>query len=145
MAYKDILKNDMEDTNNSFDSSAIVEELEKINTSVASGNKKIDELTEYFITKDAKEKALAEKQAKETEKKIASDQEAQEQADLEAQEQADLEAQEQEELNQTYTELLIDIRDQTVLTNQLLAVQGVFIGIVIGLLFMKSIFDRIFK
>ena len=94
-----------------------------------------------MIVKDNQERREADKKAKEE----AEAQADQKEADSKAQEAKAVEDQEQQEVTETYTTILSDIRDQVSLTNQLLAVQGVFIGIVIGLLFMKSIFDRIFK
>ena len=146
----------MEDNNNSVSLDALLGELQTLNQGVASENEKIDQLVQYLIVKDQKEKEAAEAAEKQAAKEKAEQVEADrisaenEQKAAEEQAEADQQAAEEQaaqdqEVTETYTELLTDIRDQSVLMNQLLAVQGVFIGIVIGLLFMKSIFDRIFK
>lgn len=115
----------------------------------------LDELKKLNAYNEAKEKAEAyeKKQAAAQEKALAEEQEkADQKAQEEAEEQAKIDADEQaekEEAQQTqeevYTELLTNIRDDTNLNYQINAVNGLYIGIVIGLLFVKILWDRLKK
>lgn len=124
----------MEDNNNTVNLDALFGELQTLNQGVASENEKIDELVQYLIVKDKQEQE--QKEQEQAEKEVKADAEELTKSEAETRE---------AETTEIYTELLTDIKDQAVLTNQLLAVQGVFIGIVIGLLFMKTFIDRLFK
>lgn len=124
----------MEDNNNSVNTDAIIQELQKINESVIGSNQKIDELTEYLIIQDNRKTREAEKAAADQDEENAA-----------AHEQAVQEEQQQQEIVDTYTELLTSINDGVQLTNQLLSVDILIFGIVIGLLFMKIFIDRMIK
>jgi uncharacterized membrane protein YdbT with pleckstrin-like domain len=135
----------MEETNQSVTNEDLLEALNKLCQSSDTTNKSVQELQEYFITKDKKEKQEAETLKKQAE------QDAEEQAELEEQQERDEESVRAEESaqadaqTQTYTELLTEIDDGIQLQNQLMVAQSIYIGIVVGLLFMKILFDRMFK
>lgn len=119
--------------------------LTELNKSSSETNKSIQELQAYFIAKDKKEAQEAE-----TQKKIE-EQEGKEQAELEEQQKLESESAEAEQSakadaqTETYTELLTEIDEGIKLQNQLMVAQSIYIGIIVGLLFMKILFDRIFK
>lgn len=123
----------------------ILNTLTVLNSNSSETNDRLKELQEYFIAKDR-----AEKQKEETETKQAAE-DAKLQAELEEQEQKEKDSAEAEATakaeaqEQTYTEQLQNINDQLELSNQIGIVNGIYIAIVIGLLFMKVLFDRIFK
>lgn len=138
---KGALLNAMEDNSNSFDTLAIVEELQKIDQGLVALNTSQKELTEYIILRDKKadkEKAAALEQ--EAEKKEAEEQEA-ETLEAEKSEQQTREADQQ----QTYTELLTDIRDQTVLTNNLISGHIFFTGMLFGVMLLSVLWNRFIR
>lgn len=146
----------MEDNHNSVDTNAILTELQILNQGVAAENKKVDQLVEYLIVKDQKEKeekeqseALASKEKAEAieSERLLKEQEQQAEAEQKSaqDEKEAADKAEQEEVTETYTELLTDIRDGINLSNEINAINGIYIGIVIGMLFIKILVDRIFK
>lgn len=122
-------------TDNSADyNESVINALGDLNENTVATNDSIKALQEYLIIQE--NKRVDEKN------QDANNAEAIEESKLSAEEDARQEANDQAE---TYTELLTDIRDQIQLTNQLLTVNGLYIGIVVGLLTLKILFDRIFK
>lgn len=135
----------MEDNNNSADMSAVLQELQTLNQGISTLNKNQKELTEYIVIRDRKadeEKARADELAaedKEVEDQRVTDNQI---AEQKAQEDRD---QQQADQAETYTELLNDSISEMQLTNQLLSVQTIYFGIIIGLLFIKIFIDRLTK
>lgn len=93
-----------------------------------------------------------EETAKKQEAQQQADAEQQEQQNLEAEEQARIDAEvqadkEQQQLEQqeTYQEILVDIRTQIELSNELQAVQTIWFGAILGMLFVKIIWDRLIR
>lgn len=123
----------------------LLEALNNLNENTVATNNSVKELQEYFIIKDKKEqqeKATREKQE---------EQEAKEQAELDeqsAKEEESAKAEQSAKADQeteTYTELLTQINEGIQLNNQLMVVQSIYIGIVVGLLFIKIFVDRLTK
>lgn len=152
-------ENNVQDNNSDIDFSALLGELKTLNEGVVSENKKLDELVNYLIVKDKQEK-----EAKEAAEKLAAEEKAaqieadqaaaeeEKKEEEESKEAAEEEAkiQEEKEQNQldqqqTYEEILLDIKDEIELSNHLQIVNGLYIGIVIGLLWIKIIIDKVFK
>lgn len=123
----------------------LLDALVKLNESSNATNKSVQDLQAYFIAKDKKEAQQAEtlnKMAQEADEE-ASELEAQalkQEQSEKAEETAKADAQ-----NETYTELLTDIRDQVTLTNQIMSGQLLFIGIICGVLLAKIFIDRFMK
>lgn len=113
---------------------AIIDQLQSLNENSVATTDSIKELQEYLI--------IQENRRQEAEVQASTDAEVQKEASDLANEKARSEAQEQQEV---YTELLSDGIAKLELNNELQAVNGIYIGIVIGLLWMKILFDRIFK
>lgn len=130
----------------------LLEALQDLNASSVSTNNSIKELMEYIVTKDRQEEQRlvteqkqaeqAEKEKQESEKQASEEQAS---ADAEAKAVEEQKEAEEQELTQTYAETLQSINDGVQLTNQLLTVQGIYLGIVCGLLFIKILFDRLKK
>lgn len=155
-----VLENIIESFNDSVDSqadvnSSVLSELKKIdkaNSTQSDSNalllaelKKINAYNEEQSKQALLDKQAAEEQAKiEEQEQAEADQEAQEQADQEAQEQADQEALEVN-YQETVQEILVDIRSQNELQNELCVVNIICFGIISGLLFIKILVDRIIK
>lgn len=123
----------------------ILNALQDLNANTVATNDSVKELQEYLIIqqkKEDQEKATLKKQAEQEaeEQAVIDEQTAKEEESALAESNAKAEAE-----TETYTELLTDIRDQISLNNELLVVNGIYIGIVVGLLFMKVLFDRLFK
>lgn len=116
------------------DNQAILDQLKSLNENSVATTDSIKELQEYFI--------IQENRRQEAEIQSKTDAEVQKEASDLANEKARSEAQEQQVV---YTELLSDGIAQLKLNNELQAVNGIYIGIVIGLLWMKILFDRLFK
>lgn len=112
----------------------ILVSLDELQLENSETNDRLLELHQYFIAKDEEEKKAEEENLKvqEEEKKINDEKTAEEKNTAETQ-------------NEVYTQQLTEINQSLQLTNQLLAVQGVYIGIVIGFLFVKILFDRLRK
>lgn len=123
----------------------LLEALNNLNDNTVATNNSVKELQEYFILKDRKEqqeKATQEKQAEQEAKEKAEldEQSAKEEESAKAEQSAKADAE-----TETYTELLTEINEGIQLNNQLLVVQSIYIGIVVGLLFIKILVDRITK
>lgn len=121
----------MENNDNSSNNAAVLEELQTLNEGISSLNENQEELTEYIINKDKEEEEL--KAEQEEEQKIADE-------ESEQIEQEEKEAQEADQ--ETYTEIVSDIRDSINLNNHLLSGQIFFCGVIAGLLIIKILFDR---
>lgn len=148
----------MEDSSNdSFDTSALESEVSALTESINAENKKLDQIIAIMKNQQEqaeKEKKAAEKAAaQEKADALAADQaqkEADEQAQKEADEQAEIEAEEAKNekeaadaQTETYTELLTDIRDQTALTNEILAGFSLFLGVIVGVLCIRIFWDKL--
>lgn len=123
----------------------ILNALNDLNANTVATNNSIKELQEYFIIKDKKElqeKETLKKQEEENAKVEAElkDQEAKEEESAKAEQSAKADQE-----TETYTELLTDINEGIQLNNQLMVVQSIYIGIVVGLLFIKIFVDRLTK
>lgn len=116
------------------DNQAILDQLKSLNENSVATTDSIKELQEYLI--------IQENRRQEADIQATTDAEVQKEASDLANEKARSEAQEQQEV---YTELLSDEIAHLELNNELQAVNGIYIGIVIGLLWTKILFDRIFK
>lgn len=123
-----------ENTNNNSDTSAIIEELQILNEGTVSNGEKLDQVLEYLVTKDKKEQEEKEAAQEEEDQKKE-----EEQKTTEEKEQSDIEQ------NETYTEVLTDIRDQTALTNNLLSGQIFFMGVIFGLLLLNVLWNRFIR
>lgn len=124
------------------------ESVDSNNTSDAELLKELKKINEY----NALQEKRVEAQQNEENEKARVEQEIQERKDKEAEEKAqndaELQAQkEEQQLNQqeTYQEILIDLRTQLELSNELQAVQTIWFGAILGMLFVKIIWDRIIK
>lgn len=120
---------------------AILEALNVLNENSVATNNSIKELTEYIILQDKREQ---------NEKALKADQEKSEalekgEQELIKEQEESARAEEQSAQADTYEELLTSIDEGIQLNNQLLAVNGLYIGIVIGLLFIKIFVDRLTK
>jgi Skp family chaperone for outer membrane proteins len=131
----------MEDNYNSPDISSVITELQVLNQSINTENQKIDKFLEYLVARDqeAVEKEEAEQVEADSEK-VNKELETKQQEEKEQQK-----AQQEQETTETYTELLSQINDGIQLTNQLLTVDVLIFGIVIGLLLIKIFIDRMVK
>ena len=121
----------------------LLQALNDLNQNSVATNNSIKELTEYLIIKDRQEKQKEEtlnKQSEQAEKEEAEiqEQKEQEEASAKAEQSAKADAQ-----SQTYEELLIDIRSEVQLTNQLLSGQFLFFGIICGILLFKILWDKL--
>ena len=128
---KGILLNDMEDSNNNIDNSAILKELQALNKGIDALTENQEVLTEFIINKDKEEKEEQEQKQEEELKKEEETKQEQTKADQESTRQAE-----------TYTETLEQISDNVNVTNHLLAGQNFFLGVVVGVLLIKILFDR---
>lgn len=135
----------MEETTSTQVNTELIEVLNKLNNSVEQNTQSINQIQQYLIIKDRQDKkdqqAKEETEQKKAEEEQKTQEEKQEQEALASEESA-AKADAQTE---TYTELLTEINEGVQLTNQLLTVQGIYFGIVIGLLFMKIFIDRLTK
>lgn len=113
---------------------AIIDALNSLNENSVATNDSIKELQEYLIIQDnRKQQAQQDQEDNAQIEKEASDL-AEQQASSEAEQQAE-----------TYTELLTDIKTQIELSNELQSVNNIWFGVIIGLLWIKILFDRLFK
>lgn len=135
----------MEESTSSQVNTQLIEVLNKLNDSVDQNTQSINQIQQYLIIKDQQDKKdqlskeeTEQKKAEEEQKTLAEKEEQEALA-------SDQSAAKAEAQNETYTELLTEINEGVQLTNQLLTVQGIYFGIVVGLLFMKILFDRIIK
>ena len=110
------------------------------NNQVATTNK-IDELTAYFIAKDKREQEEKEREEnKEAEEKAIKEEEEQKQ-----QEEIEQEEQQEEAEEQTISEILVDIKNEQIRTNEIFSGQLFFTGVIAGLLIGIILWNRIFK
>ena len=126
----------MEEATSSELNNQILESLERINQNTVTTNNSIKDLQEYLIIQEnerkeselanAEEKASSDKQKEEEEQQIRAEQSAQSEAQ-----------------QQTYEELLIDIRDEQRLTNQMFAGSFLLSGIICGILLFKILWDKL--
>lgn len=156
----EVLADVIESFNDSVESqsevnSSVLSELKKIdkaNSTQSDSNalllaelKKINAYNEEQSKQALSDKQAAEEQAKiEEQEQAEADQEAQEQADQEAQIASEKEASEVD-YKETVQEILVDIRSQNELQNELSVVNIICFGIISGLLFIKILVDRIIK
>ena len=116
-----------ETTNNNVDLNPLLEEIQVLNQGIVFNGEKLDQLTEFLITKDKIEQE--EKEEKEKAEQI------------ELQQKSDRSAEETE----TYTELLEDIRDQSALTNNIMAGQIFFMGVLFGIILLNVLWNRFIR
>ena len=121
-----------ETVDNSIDFTPLIKEIQILNQGIVSNGERLDQITEYLILKDKEEKK--EKQA--AEKQAAEENEAAEKQAAESRE-----AQQQTE--ETYTELLTEIKQEQQLTNQMFAGQFLLFGIITGILLFKILWDKL--
>ena len=132
-----------ETVDNSIDFTPLIKEIQILNQGIVSNGERLDQITEYLILKDKeekKEKQAAEMQAAE-EKQAAEKQAAEENEAAEKQAAENREAQQQTE--ETYTELLTEIKQEQQLTNQMFAGQFLLFGIITGILLFKILWDKL--
>ena len=114
----------MEDNNSNVDNSAVLEQLQTLNKSVDSLTENQEELIEFLVKKDQETKeADTEKQEKEEQQKLETEKSSTEQAE-------------------TYSETLQQISENINVTNHLISGQIFFMGVVVGVLLIKILFDR---
>lgn len=129
----------MEDNGNTFDTSAIVKELQAINKGLTDVNSSQQELMEYIIAKDQasdEEKQAAEKEAAEKQEAEKQEAEKQQEESKAAETKADTQT-------ETYTTLLTEVRDEVRLNNQLMAGSFIFYGIIAGIILFKVLWDKL--
>ena len=114
-----------ETVDNNIDLTPLLKEIQILNEGVVSNGERLDQINEYLILKDKQDQEKTEKNA-ETEETTRS-------AELQA----------SEEQNDQFEELLIDIRLEQQLTNQLLAGSFLFYGIIAGILLFKILWDKL--
>ena len=132
-----------ETVDNSIDFTPLIEEIQILNQGIVSNGERLDQISEYLILKDKEEKK--EKQA--AEKQAAEENEAAEKQAAEENEVAEKQAAEtreaQQQTQETYTELLTDIKEEQQLTNQMFAGQFLLFGIITGILLFKILWDKL--
>ena len=116
-----------ETNNNSIDFTPLLEEIQILNQGIVSNGEKLDEITEFLIT----EKKIEQEEKEEKEKA----------EQIEIQQKSERSAEETE----TYTELLEDIRDQSALTNNLMAGQIFFMGVLFGIILLNVLWNRFIR
>ena len=131
----------MEETTNTVNDDLLNQLIDSTNKNTEA----IEHLEEYLILKDKEREKKEAEEKKASEEKEKLDQEDQEAKDQETAKAAEESAAKADAQTETYTELLTEINEGVQLTNQLLTVEGIYIGIVIGLLFIKIFVDRLTK
>ena len=126
----------MEDNNNTVNFDAVLSEMSALNKGISSSNEKLDELILFLQNS---EKRQLEKEQQDELKKV---QEAQEQGQREL-EQEQLESEADQAEQETYTEILSDIRTEIQFNNQLIAGSFLFYGIICGILLFKILWDKL--
>ena len=119
-----------ENSSNNTDFTAVIKELQDLNNNTDANGKKLDSIIDYMLAKDIQEKS-----DKEQAEKVAADNEVKAQEEQAA----------QDTQTETYTELLTDIRDQSVLTNNILAGQIFFMGVLFGVLLLNVLWNRFIR
>lgn len=123
----------------------LLDAINELNQNSVATNNSIKELQEYFILKDRKEEqkeATAKKQEeeqKQTQEELQDQQKKEEQSAL-AEQSAKADTQ-----TETYTELLVEIRDKQELSNEIFAGQLFFTGMIAGLLIGIILWNRFYK
>lgn len=123
-----------ENSSNNTDFTSVIKELQNLNNNTDANGKKLDQIIDYMLAKDIQEKSEKEEQLKQEEKAAAD-------YEVKAQE----EQAEQDTQTATYTELLTDIRDQSVLTNNILSGQIFFMGVLFGVLLLNVLWNRFIR
>ena len=121
-----------ETIDNSIDFTPLIEEIQILNQGIVSNGERLDQINEYLILKDKEEKK---------EKQAAEEQAAEENEAAEKQAAETREAQQQTE--ETYMELLTEIKEEQQLTNQMFAGQFLLFGIITGILLFKILWDKL--
>lgn len=121
----------------------ILQAINNLNDNTVGVNNSIKELQEYFILKEKREqqeKETLKKQQEQAEKEQAQidEQNTKEVESAEAEQQAKSDAE-----TETYTELLTDIRQEQILTNQMFAGQFLFEGVITGVLLFTIIWNKL--
>lgn len=121
----------------------ILQAINNLNDNTVGVNNSIKELQEYFILKEKREqqeKETLKKQQEQAEKEQAQidEQNTKEAESAEAEQQAKSDAE-----TETYTELLTDIRQEQILTNQMFAGQFLFEGVITGVLLFTIIWNKL--
>lgn len=123
----------------------ILEALNNLNSNMVATNDSIKEMQEFLIIQDRrqqqKEATIEEQEAQDAETQaLLNEQSEQEEASKNAEASAKADAQ-----NETYQEILTDLRTQVELSNELQAVNTIWFGVICGLLFVKILIDRIIR
>lgn len=116
-----------ETVNYNIDFTPLLEEIQVLNEGVISNGERLDEISEFLITRDKEEK-------EEKEEQLKKDQETEQEENIRSSEETE-----------TYTEILSDIRDQSVLTNNIMAGQIFFMGVIFGILFLNVLWNRFIR
>lgn len=135
----------MEENNIQVTNNDLLDALLKLNESSNATNKSVQELQAYFIAKDKREEQKSETQEKIEEEAVKEASEREEQALKQEQSEKAEATAKADAQTETYTELLTDIRDQVTLSNEIMAGQLLFIGIITGILLAKIFIDRFMK
>lgn len=122
-----------ETTRNEELNNQILESLERINQNTVKTNNAIDDLQEYLILQDQKK----EEKEKETEEK-SSDSD-----DQDKQEETEEVAESSSATSEDTYEVLVQIRDEQRLTNQMFAGSFLISGIICGVLLFKILWDKL--
>lgn len=120
--------------NNNADYSALLKEIQILNEGVVSNGERLTEISEFLIAKDKAENLEKEENLKKQEEEKLKNEEVEKENQVKASEETD-----------TYTELLTDVRDQMVLTNNILSGQVFFMGVIFGILLLKILWDRFIR
>lgn len=121
---------DNENSSNNTDFTSVIKELQNLNNNTDSNGKKLDQIIDYMLAKEIQEKS-----DKEQAEKVAADNEVKAQNEQAA----------QDTQTETYTELLTDIKDQSVMTNYLLSGQVFFMGVLFGVILLNVLWNRFIR
>lgn len=135
----------MDDNNTQVTNNDLLDALVKLNESSSATNKSVQELQAYFIAKDKREEQKSQTQEKIEQEADKEASELEQQALKQEQSEKAEQTAKADAQNETYTELLTDIRDQVTLNNQIMSGQLLFIGIICGVLLAKIFIDRFMK
>lgn len=123
----------------------ILNALNDLNSNTIATNNSIKELQEYLISKDRKEQQEEATKAKQEEQEALKQAELDEQTAKEEESAMAEQSAKADQVTDTYTELLTDINNNVVLSNNIFAGQLLFTGIISGILLGKILFDRFIK
>ena len=129
----------MEETTNNEMNNQILESLERLNQNEVKVINTLNDIQEYLIIQDKKQEEKEEEELKSAEEKALQDKQKEEE---ENQTRAEQSAQ-SETQQQTYEELLVEIRDEQRLTNQMFAGTFLFYGLICGILLFKILWDKL--